>query len=262
MAKLRVRIEELMKCKVGETFSSYLLQTNKIAEDLTKEIYRKNQTTIALRTMKPQADITTTTFADLRALADDIDRSTYYGDYKDVKGDDEWKNIYDRCTKHVTVKFGSTWKTAPAEVIPCYYCGFATPLGMIEVDHWFEKGDDPEQIQALLKVFRSVGDQLTVAAATGAKGSQVQAIMQGIGLTKLPTRNDGPTLDQGRLNAKHHNFTDQKRQLTNKGQLALSTFYASWNDLANPKTFLKLFVNNFFNLVPACGACNKAKNFR
>lgn len=51
-------------------------------------------------------------------------------------------------------------------------------------------------------------------------------------------------------------------QLTDKGQLVLSAFFASWNQTTNPATFLKLFVNNFFNLVPACGACNKAKNNR
>jgi hypothetical protein len=262
MAKLRVRIEEMMKDKVGDAYSAYFLQPNKIAEDHSREIYRKDQATIALRTMKPKADVTTISLANLRTLADDIDRSTYYGDYKDVKGDNEWQTLYDKCTKHVTVKFGSTWKTASADVIPCYYCGFATPLGLIEVDHWFEKGDDSERIQALLKIFRSLGDQLTVAAATGAKGSQVQAIMQAGFLLKLPTRNNGPTLDHGRLNAKHNNFHDQKRQLTDKGQLVLSAFFASWNDTTNPATFLKLFVNNFFNLVPACGACNKAKNNR
>lgn len=262
MAKLRVSVDKLIADKVGEEYYAYLLKPTTIAQDPARDVIRKDEQTLALRNLANKAEICTVKLSDLRTLADNIDRSTYYGSYRDIKNDGEWKSLYDQRTTTVRVKFEDTWKFANAEVIPCYYCGFATPLGMIEVDHWFEKGDDTERIQALLKIFRALGNQLTQGDATGSKAAQVQAIMNNGVITALDTRNSGPTLADGVLNHKRKKFTDAKRKLTDKGQLVLSGFYAAWNNLIDQKTFLKLFYNNFFNLVPACGACNKAKNHR
>jgi hypothetical protein len=261
VAKLRVKIESFAKDTVNSTYDGFKLALTDIVVDNANEIYRKDMTTIALRPVKAIVDTCSMSIADLTKLADDIDRSTYYGDYRQAKDDAEWRHIYDERVKSVTVKFGTKWQQANATVIPCYYCGFAVTRGLIEVDHWFEKGSAEDRIQALLKVFRALGDQLTLGAATGNKAAQVDQIMQGHGLTKMGTRNNGPALTDGRLNSLRRNFTDAKRQLSDKGRLVLSTFYVAWgvNDL---KAFTKLFVNNFFNLVPACGACNKAKNNR
>jgi hypothetical protein len=107
-----------------------------------------------------------------------------------------------------------------------------------------------------------MGRNLTVAGPTGAKGLQAAAIMAGAGVAPLPTRNLGPQLANRRINAIRNNLVAAKRQLSDPGRLALTTLYVASDAYRDRDAFYKQFINNIFNLTPACGACNKAKNAR
>jgi len=199
-------------------------------------------------------------------VADSIARSSYYGDYRDVKKDLEWLKLYDHSQHAMTGKFGGQWETLNLDVIPCYYCGLGLPLNLIEVDHWFEKKKRATgAVQAILKVFRASGHSLTMGGPTGDKGSQFGKVLQGkvatIG-TRGTLKNNGLTWHY-RLNELREDFVDLKRQLSVSGLIMLSILYhATENSITTLDSFYQMFINHFINLVPACPNCNKLKNQR
>jgi hypothetical protein len=262
MAKFRTAMEKLQKDSVGDNYSGYTLTTTDLVEDNTVEMHRTDKQTFTLRNNNTKKKIVDLDLDELLELAHDIDRSTYFGKYRDIIGDEEWLALYDYRRKPVAAKFGANWSTPMTKVIPCYYCGLALPLELIEVDHWCEKENrDSGRVQAVLKVFRAIGNGLTVGQATGRKGSQSGAIMTGGVITPVATRNAGPALANYNLNAVRDRFDVNKRNLSNDGQLALTALYVAMHPISD-EDFFRYFLNNFFNLVPACGSCNKAKNNR
>jgi hypothetical protein len=255
-------MDNLRKDSVGSTYDVYKLVTTDIANDNTLELYRTDKQTFTLRTTGAHQHRCDMDADELTQLADNIDRSTYYGTYRDIIGDEEWLQLYDYSKQHVRAKFGAAWTTTYIDVIPCYYCGLALPIELIEVDHWCEvERRDSGRVQAVLKVLRAIGNGLTVGQATGKKASQAGPIMSSSGITPVDTRNGGPDLSSFNLNTVRERLNVNKRKLSDEGRLALSALYVGVgaNDTDG---FFKYFLNNFFNLVPSCGSCNKAKNSR
>jgi hypothetical protein len=113
MALLRVAMERLARTsRNGETWLAYDLDADGIEEDDGFELHRLDVNTLELRAdTHPFAVTSHETFANLTALATDIDRSTYYGDYKDVKDDPEWRILYSYGLRNLTAKLGAVWGT-------------------------------------------------------------------------------------------------------------------------------------------------------
>jgi hypothetical protein len=200
-------------------------------------------------------------------VSDSIARSSYYGDHKNVKTDEDWLKLYDYSARAMTGKFANAWDTLYLDVMPCYYCGLALPLYLIEVDHWFERNNHASgAVQALLKVFRASGHALTLAGPSGVKGSQFAGILKGkvatVGTRGTVTQLKTKVKWSYRLNPLREDLVDQKRQLTVNGLIMLSILYHATDAITSVDSFCQMFVNHFINLAPTCPNCNKLKNTR
>lgn len=180
----------------------------------------------------------------------------------------KFAQLYDVQNKTLPAKFGNDWRTVTVPCVPCYYCGLALPPNVIEIDHWFEQ--KAGKVGAMVKVFRAMNAGLTPRA--GQPGRRVAALGQAQ-LAAVPTRNTNAahSLDHARTNFFRPNLQDASKQsLTPVGSLFFSLLLEAcrykprqpYTIKTATDTVLDYFLSSLVNLVPACGACNKAKNNR
>jgi len=196
-------------------------------------------------------------------------RRAFFG-HNQVPGKFQQKfaQLYDVQNKTLPAKFGNDWGTVTVPCVPCYYCGLALPSNVIEIDHWFEQ--KAGKVGSMVKVFRAMNAGLT--AQPGQAGRRVTALRQNQ-LAAVPTRNTNAThsLDHARGNFYRPNVQDgSKQSLTPAGALFFSLLLEAcrykpqhpYGIKTATDTVLDYFLSSLVNLVPACGACNKAKNNR
>jgi hypothetical protein len=201
----------------------------------------------------------------LRA-ADAIQKYSRSSKHRRIVDDATWLNLYGLTPKAMPCKFGPNWDSILVNVLPCFYCGQALPIRLMEVDHWYEQknNDGTGSAQALLKVFRALGLSLTSAGSTGKKGLQFVSIMSGQGVNTVATRGikSNATIKLARVNTLRMDFNHGKRQLSTDGLMMLSILLRATGLVNQQASFFKIFVNHFLNLVPCCPCCNKLKNDR
>jgi hypothetical protein len=170
--------------------------------------------------------------------------------------DRRFSELYGTRLVRMEVKFEDDWRSEEVLCMPCYFCGLALPLNIIEVDHWYEQTSG--KVGALIKVLRAVNMGLTTGDASGKRGPQWSA---GGPLKEIPTRNKGTKINDGQINTLRQNAEiGTKQSLSGEGKLFCSVAYGAFSE--SSASFDNYFVHSLVNLSPACGACNKLKNQR
>jgi hypothetical protein len=210
----------------------------------------------------------TMTLDEICGIADVID-NLYVGPgyrqrlFSDLTGninalEPRFEQLYDVKNVSMPVKLGNVWGTEFCRCLPCYYCGLALPIGLIEIDHWYEQTDG--RIGAVIKVLRATGKKLTAKDADGERAKHW--LKQGP-LQAIPTRNQGTKIADGRRNHLRHNAQKlTKQSFSDMGILFLSVAIEAFNAKNASEDFSRHFVDSLVNFAPACGICNKKKNDR
>lgn len=184
------------------------------------------------------------TKADLQVYATFLDK-TGFANYKDVKTDTSWQQIYDVASRALPHKEGKVIGTKYTDSVPCVNCGFIFPLENITVDH--QRPQSGGACSAALKVFRAMG--LTVDAARGFKGLHIfDVVSKGHVLNKskkIVINNPSGTGLRG-----------QRYELSDEGVLVYSIMRA----ITSKSILMQACMNNACNLSPLCGICNSSKN--
>lgn len=251
-------------------FSSFILGGSLLQEVYNQSIIYKKPN-FEMIDVKNKKVIQQISLKDVKDIAHTFSDYSYTSDYREIIKDQQWLDLYGYGKQNIRYKFGTKWQDVNINVMPCYYCGLALPLTIIEVDHWFEKKGHglTGLMQAVIKVFRSLNTKqlmLVQGDSTGNKAAQFDAdplrAYKVIG-TRGKLANTGDVAPN--LNKLIIKINDIKaRTLTDKGNFVLSILWGATHKQfnLNEDNFSRLFVNHFINLVPSCPACNKAKNSR
>ncbi|MEM7165331.1 MAG: hypothetical protein AAF581_07705 [Planctomycetota bacterium] len=188
-----------------------------------------------------------------------------YGEtnYRDAKGSKLIQELYmfgryrlNYMTGIDNQTYAPQWSSKEVEGYPCHYCGLLIPDKLVQLDH--QRPKTGGRVTAVAKVLRWYG--LTRGPGKGPK-HQAMALGQGKGGGKRVLRpiapKGQPTGDAGQPG----NWSEDKKQryTTNvAGTALISVLHAA--ELY--KAFEARCVNSNINLVPSCGACNRARSNR
>ena len=152
--------------------------------------------------------------------------------YRNIKYDQQWKNLYDFATRAVNyVDKDGTATTKMEETVPCRECGLILPIKLISVDH--QKAKSGEALDPVFKIFRAIG--YAEQHPGGHKGQQI--------LAHFAADAGGATL-QG----------SGKYELNAAGVIVFSIFRSSgWY-----QNLKDLSMHHLVNLRPVCAFCNSS----
>lgn len=153
-----------------------------------------------------------------------------YANYRKVKNDSDWANVYDIGVVNFEMRHkDGTIGSIQLDATYCAGCGVLLPIRNLHVDHQAPKKGG--EYSAILRMFRHYG--LTESGPKGRKGAL------SIGRTSGTTLNDRYTLNA-------------------QGILMFSAYvYAGLEGELKTRC-----VNHFWNFSPKCGYCNSSKGNR
>lgn len=257
---------------MAELFNKIKDKCTPFINSMTNKIYTKNNVTFDGSTQKftfanpPIPELPLKTLAVVAMVIDNL----YAPNYSDIKRNPVWRQIYQCATRRVLCIEGTNEVYKSTFTMPCHYCGVVLTIDLIEVDHF--KPQEGGDVQAVLKVFRSLNYGLTVKSGTGAK-ARILSSHQSLLENAIGSMNS-PFTDISQHNLGNDKVPTQRGKYTSASDIKLTAPRDQDKDNLTPlgsgilraldllelhPVIIKECMNSFVNLVPSCGSCNKFK---